>query len=125
MVNKPAPGRGKSDGKFAPTLDGTPVRNEILLGLPTNECESIFSQLTAVELRRHDVLHEPGEQIKFAYFPNSGLVFVLSVLSDGKSVEVGLTGKEGFIGIPLIVGLSSSPTRSVVQIDGAAFRISV
>jgi CRP-like cAMP-binding protein len=49
---------------------------------------------------------------------------VLSVLSDGKSVEVGLTGKEGFVGLPLVVGLSTSPTRTVIQIEGGGFRVS-
>jgi len=124
MVNKPAPNRGKSDGKFSPVVDGTPVKNEILLGLPAGECESIFSQLTSIELRTHDLLHEPGETIKFAYFLNSGLASVVSVLSDGKSVEVGLTGKEGFVGMPLVAGFSTSPTRTVVQIGGSALRVS-
>jgi CRP-like cAMP-binding protein len=44
-------------------------------------------------------------------------------MKDGKSVEVGLAGKEGFIGLPLIVGLSTSPTRVVAQVGGSAFRI--
>ena len=69
------------------------------------------------------VLHEPGEPIKFGYFLNSGLASVLTVLTEGKSVEVGLTGKEGFVGLPLIVGFSTSPTRTVIQIDATGFRI--
>jgi CRP-like cAMP-binding protein len=95
-----------------------------LLNLPAKECAAIFSKLAFLPNRIHDVLHEAGEPILFAYFINSGLASVLSVLSDGKSVEVGLTGKEGFVGLPLIVGLKSSPTRVVIQIEGSAFRIS-
>ncbi len=124
MVNRPALSRGKSDGKAAPMVDGTLVRNELLLSLPPEDCESIFSELTSVQLRTHEVLHEPGEAIGFAYFLNSGLASVLSVLSEGKSVEVGLTGKEGFVGLPLVVGLRTSPTRTVIQIEGAGFRVS-
>src|SRR5258708_37068168 len=124
MVNKPALSRGKSDGKSAPMVDGTLVRNELLLSLPPEDWESIFSELCAVQLRTHEVLHESGEPIRFAYFLNSGLASVLSVLSEGKSVEVGLTGKEGFVGLPLIVGLSTSPTRTVIQMEGAGFRVS-
>jgi CRP-like cAMP-binding protein len=48
---------------------------------------------------------------------------ILTVLAEGKSVEVGLTGKEGFVGLPLIVGFSSGPTQAVVQIAGTALRI--
>ena len=63
------------------------------------------------------VLHEPGEPIKFGYFLNSGMASVLTVLTEGKSVEVGLTGKDGFVGLPLIVGFSTSPTQAVIQIE--------
>jgi CRP-like cAMP-binding protein len=45
-------------------------------------------------------------------------------MSDGKSVEVGLTGKEGFVGLPLIVGFTTSASRVITQIAGSAFRIS-
>jgi CRP-like cAMP-binding protein len=116
--------RPKTDGHGPPMIDGSPVNNELLLNLPTKECAAIFSKLAFLPNRIHDVLHEAGEPILFAYFINSGLASVLSVLADGKSVEVGLTGKEGFVGLPLIVGLKSSPTRVVIQIEGSAFRIS-
>ena len=68
-------------------------------------------------------MHEPGEPIKFGYFLNTGMTSILTVLTEGKSVEVGLTGKDGFVGLPLIVGFSSGPTQAVVQIAGNAFRI--
>ena len=45
-------------------------------------------------------------------------------MADGKSVEVGLAGKEGFVGVPLLAGFSTSPSRVVMQVDGNAFRIS-
>jgi CRP-like cAMP-binding protein len=105
-------------------VEGNPVRNEILLGLPTPECNSILSELTFVELRSHDVLQDSEEEIKYAYFVDSGMVSVLSIMEDGKSVEVGLTGKEGCTGLPLAVGFRTSDTRAVVQIPGTAFRIS-
>ena len=48
---------------------------------------------------------------------------VLNVMADGKSVEVGLVGKEGFIGLPLMAGLHSSASRVVTQAQGTAYRI--
>lgn len=109
-----------------PTLliEGNIVRNELLLGLLGPECNSIFSQFTFVQLRLHDVLQETEETIKYAYFVDSGLVSILSVMQDGKSVEVGLTGKEGCTGLQLAVGFSTSDTRALVQVEGTAFRIS-
>jgi CRP-like cAMP-binding protein len=115
--------RPKSDGQASSTIDGQVVENEILLSLPAKERDQIFPQLTFLDLTTHVVLHEPGEPIKFGYFLNSGLASVLTVLSEGKSVEVGLTGQEGFVGLPLIIGFCSSPTRTVIQIAASGFRI--
>ena len=105
------------------TIDGIAAENELLRGLPFKESETIIPLLTFLRTSIHDVLHEPAEPIKFGYFMNSGLASILSVMEDGKSVEVGLTGKEGFVGCPLIVGLRTAPTRAVIQIEGSAFRI--
>lgn len=123
MANKTSLIRSKANGRRL-AVDGVPVENEILLNLPAEEQASIFPELVFVELRTHNVLHEAGEPIKFAYFMNGGLASVLSVMVDGKSVEVGLTGKEGFVGLPLIVGLITSPTVTLIQVEGSAFRIS-
>jgi CRP-like cAMP-binding protein len=54
---------------------------------------------------------------------NSGLASVLNVMPDGKTVEVGLSGREGFIGLPLVVGFGTSPTQVIVQISGTGFRV--
>jgi CRP-like cAMP-binding protein len=124
MAAKIARARQKSDGQSSSVIDGEGVQNEILLSLSSKERELIFPHLTFMELATHVVLHEPGEPIKFGYFLNSGLASVLTVLAEGKSVEVGLTGKEGFVGLPLLVGFSTSPTRTVIQIKATGFRIS-
>jgi CRP-like cAMP-binding protein len=99
------------------------VQNLILLGLPADESNSVFKKLELVELPTHSVLHEAGETIAYAYFINGGLASVLNVMTDGKSVEVGLAGKEGFIGLPLVVGLSTSPTQVIMQVAGSAYRM--
>lgn len=99
------------------------IQNKILLGLPRKERDSVWRKLEWVDLPTNTVLHEAGQSIKFGYFINSGLASILNVMSNGKSVEVGLTGKEGFVGTPLLVGFRSSPTRVVMQIAGSGFRI--
>src|SRR5437870_1162343 len=99
-----------SDGKTGAQIDGNLVNNKLLLDLPEKECSAIYPLLTYLPLRTHDILHEPGETLKYAYFVDSGMVSILSVMQDGKSVEVGLTGKEGFVGLPLIADFTTSPT---------------
>jgi CRP-like cAMP-binding protein len=70
-------------------------------------------------------MHEAGEVIKSAYFLNNGMGSVLTVLPDGKSVEVGLIGKEGFVGLPVVFGFKTRPLRVVVQADATAYRVDV
>jgi CRP-like cAMP-binding protein len=103
--------------------DGNHIYNEILLSLSAQDRESLLPKLELVRLKTHLVLHEPGDTLKSAYFCNTGLVSVLSVFEDGKSVEVGLIGKEGFVGVPLVAGFRTAATRAIAQIDGSAFRV--
>jgi CRP-like cAMP-binding protein len=105
------------------TIHRDSVHNEILLLLPKKEYQTVLAELSLVEMRARDVLNEIGEPINDCYFVNTGMVSILSVMSDGKSVEVGLTGKEGFVGLPMVVGLSSSATRAVTQVAGQVFRL--
>jgi CRP-like cAMP-binding protein len=102
---------------------GKSVRNRILLALPDNEYRSIRPGLEFLELPHHLGLYEPNRKIEFIYFPNSGLISLVVVMEDGKTVEVGVLGIEGFTGVPSIFGLLKSPIREVVQIAGDGFRI--
>jgi len=117
LPGKTFPMQPSSDG------DGNHIHNRILLGLPARELELLLPKLEFVRLKVHHVLHEPGDSLKSAYFPNSGLVSILSVFPDGKCVEVGLVGKEGFVGLPLVAGFRTANTRAIIQIEGSAFRI--
>ena len=99
------------------------IQNEILLGLPRKEGTSILSKSKFVPLPARTVLTEMSDPIEFCYFLNSGVVSIIHVMTDGKSVEVGLTGKEGFVGLPLIVGYGTSPTRAIIQIEATGYKI--
>ena len=102
--------------------DGNGISNSILLSLPAAERAQVFPKLEMVRLKLHQVVHEAGETIKSGYFVNTGLMSLLAVQPDGKTVEVGLIGNEGFVGLPLLVGYRSSPNRVVTQGDGDAYR---
>jgi CRP-like cAMP-binding protein len=99
------------------------IRNLILLGLPAKECDALWKSLEFVDLPTHTELHEAGEPIKFVYFIEDGLASVLTMMVDGKSVEVGLAGKEGFVGLPLVAGFSTSAMRVIMQVGGSGYRI--
>ncbi len=103
--------------------NGHEVHNKILLGLPNEESAEIISKLEFVSLPVRTVLNEAGLPIKDVFFMNDGLASILTTLADAKSVEVGLCGKEGFVGLPLVAGFSSSPTRALVQVAGSGFKM--
>jgi CRP-like cAMP-binding protein len=102
--------------------DGNAISSKILLHLSRNECQQLLPELELVRLKLHQVIIEAGETMKSGYFVNTGILSVLAVQPDGKSVEVGLIGNEGFLGLPLLVGYRTSPTRVVCQADGTAYR---
>ncbi len=99
------------------------IENAILLGLPRKELASVLSRSEILPLPARTILTEMAEPIEFCYFLNSGVASIIHVMTDGKSVEVGLTGKEGFVGLPLVVGYSTSPTRAIVQIKAKGYKI--
>lgn len=104
---------------------GKPVSNRILLSLPDSEYRAIRPALEFLDLPHHLSLYEPNRKIEFVYFPNRGLVSLVIVMEDGKTVEVAVLGKEGVAGIPSVFGLSRSLVREVVQIAGDGFRVKV
>jgi CRP-like cAMP-binding protein len=114
-----SPSSSKADG------DGHEVGNLILRGLPRSESSQLLPSLEFVRLKLHQVLHEVGETIRSGYFLNNGLGSVLTTQPNGKTVEVGLIGKEGFVGIPVIFGFKTSGLRVITQGDGTAYRVDI
>jgi CRP-like cAMP-binding protein len=105
--------------------DRREIGNLLLRNLPRAERSTLLPALEFVRLRLHQVLHEIGEVIKSGYFLNDGICSILTVQPDGESVEVGLIGKEGFVGLPVIFGFKTSALRMITQGDGTAYRIDV
>ena len=104
---------------------GKPVSNTILLSISDRDYSSLRPHLEYVSLPNHLVLHEAGGKLDFAYFPNRGLISLVVVMKDGRTVEAGIVGNEGFTATPAAVGLRRSPLQVVVQITGDGFRVEV
>ena len=102
---------------------GKPVINRLLLALPDSEFRSIRPALEFMDMPDHRSLYEPNRRIKFVYFPNRGLISLVILMNDAKTVEVAVLGNEGLAGVPAVFGLDRSPVREVVQISGDGFRV--
>src|SRR5271167_10245 len=105
------------------SVDGKPITNRVLLGVPDNEYEMLRPDLTHIDLPHHLSLHEPTQNIEFVYFPNRGMVSQVVVTKDGRTVEVGVVGSEGYVGAGLAAGMSRSSVREIIQIAGDGFRM--
>jgi CRP-like cAMP-binding protein len=102
---------------------GKPVSNRVLLSTPDNEYRLMRPYLKYIDLPSHLSLHEPTQTIEFVYFLNRGMVSQVVVTKDGRTVEVGVVGNEGYVGAGLAVGLSRSSVREVLQIAGDGFQL--
>jgi CRP-like cAMP-binding protein len=98
-----------------------PVRNRILAGLPRKEYARILRDLVRVTLKSGQVLDEPGGVSHSAYFLDTAIVSIVSLATDGTSIELSLVGGEGMIGLPIVLRSHGFPYRTVVQDPGIAW----
>jgi|ERR1700752_937441 len=104
------------------TIQPAPA-NRLLATLPKEEYERLLPLLKRITLTFGEVLYEPGDKIKYVYFPNDSIVSLLSALSARSSLEVGMVGNEGMAGLPIFMGVNTSRNRALVQGSGSAMRM--
>jgi CRP-like cAMP-binding protein len=99
------------------------VKNEILTALSKEELGRLVSRFEPFQLTHGLVLYEIGEQVRHVYFPNGALISLVTEMSDGKIVEVGLIGKDGMSGLTALMSEGTSPERAIVQIPDGGTRV--
>ena len=104
---------------------GNRLGNKILLSIPDNEYTLIRPHLEFLSMPHHLTLYESGRPLEFVHFPNAGMVSLVIATEDGKTVEVGEVGREGFAGIQAAVGINKNQVREIVQIAGDGFRVKI
>jgi len=114
-------------GADAPAVEPlTPVvwrRNRLLASLPEAEQERLGADLQLVDLELRQLLYEVGQPITDVYFPLDCVISVLTLLDGEVPIEVSTTGFEGMAGLPALLGVSTSNTRSLCQAPGQALRM--
>lgn len=105
------------------TAAGRPVRNTLLLRIPDEEFRSLDPHLKSVSLENAVCLEQEGGRIESVYFLNGGIGSMVVETRGGKSVEVGVVGREDMIGLPLVAGLDEFTHSVVVQVPGDGFRV--
>ena len=99
------------------------LQNRILSNLPEQELDDISPHIELLSLRQGEVLHEQNAPMRYVYFFNSGLDSTVAIMKNGESTEVAVSGKEGFVGASLMLGVNSTPYRALVQVSGETISI--
>jgi CRP-like cAMP-binding protein len=102
---------------------GRVVENRLLASLLPEERERLLTQMEHVRLPLGQTIIAPEDSIPYVYFPTGALLSLVSLMEDGRSVEAGVIGCEGMAGLPVVLGGGTTPMRSVVQIEGGAYRL--
>lgn len=100
-----------------------PVANSVLAALPRADYRRLLPALESVTLKFGDVLHESGAPIRYVYFPIKSVVCLLTTTESQRTVETGLVGYEGMVGVSLALGVDVSSVRAIVQGAGTAMRM--
>ncbi len=101
----------------------SPNKNHLLAALPTLEFERLLSTLELVQLPLGEMLYEPGQQMRHAYFPTTAIVSLHYVTESGASAETAGVGNEGVVGVALFMGGDTTSSSAVVQTAGYAYRL--
>ncbi len=101
----------------------SPVRNGLLAALPPEDLARLRPGLQPVELPSDQTLYPANGAVEAVMFVESGVASLLATLEDGEQVEVGVVGREGLIGLPLVLGDDRSLVEARVQQEGTALRM--
>ena len=99
------------------------IPNRLLATLPNKDYQELLPHLREVPLNFGDILYTPQDLINDVYFPNAGIISLIAGAKEQTSLEVGMVGNEGMVGINVFLGVNTSPNRGVVQGAGSALKL--
>lgn len=99
------------------------IANDLLAAVPRAAYKRLLPLLEPVALTYGQVLYEPKARIRHVYFPVDCLISLLTEVDQNRTLEVGMVGNEGMVGMPLAMGIDVSAVRLLVQGDGTALRM--
>jgi len=104
-------------------LQHIPIGNKMLAALPAQEYQRLADKLEPFDLKFGETIYKPNENINNVYFLNSGIVSFLTAIEKRSTLEVGLVGNEGMVGLSTFLGTTKSPNSAVVRATGIAWKM--
>lgn len=118
-------GGAMSSERAVSVKSSDPVVNRLIERLPRKERRGLLTGGTLMDLAVGDILCEPDQPYRHAYFPLTGFISLVETVRGHQSLEIGMIGNEGVLGATLVLGIGNAPLCGVVQGAGTALRISV
>lgn len=101
----------------------TRYRNRLLAALPSSELDRLSPLLEPIRLERRMVAYDPGRPISHVYFVETGVISIVSLMTDGSAIETATIGDEGMIGLPVFQGVDVVAEQAFVQVPGDGHRM--
>ncbi|WP_084439193.1 Crp/Fnr family transcriptional regulator [Sphingobium sp. TCM1] len=101
-----------------------PITNRLLLALPPATLARLTPEMELIQTESGAVIDHVNGLIQHLYFVNRGIVSMVKVMRDGRSVEVGAIGVEGITDSNALFGVDVAITETMVQVPGSALKIS-
>ncbi len=102
---------------------GNSASNSILAGLLATEYKRLLPKLEHVLLKRGEIVYRADQRIEAVYFPEDAVIAMIDSMDDGRTVEVGIIGREGIVGINIFLGGVVTPDKAIVLHSGGAMRM--
>ncbi len=99
-------------------------RNRLLLALPARNLKRLMPELEQIRCQYRQILMDADSSLDHVFFPDSGVVSVVAVYSDGNIIEMATIGREGCTGVQAAFGAKISSAQLLVQIPGSAAKMS-
>lgn len=96
--------------------------NRILDLLPKDEFARLLPYMERVELKKGEIVYLAGDEVQYTYFPEDGLLSLLSITETGATIEVAMVGREGIVGLPMLLR-NRIPYEVTVQFTTSALKI--
>ncbi len=109
--------------KIAHFKPAVAIANRLLAALPPDEYARLSARAESVSLPKNRILYEVGDVMHYAYFFKGGMTTLLAINEDGQTIEIGMVGNEGFIGIPIMCRIGVTTCRVMTLLPSPALKI--
>jgi CRP-like cAMP-binding protein len=99
------------------------LRNDILLQLPPGDRDTLLAEAERIRVPAGGTLARAGDDIASTYFPDAGVISVVSEMATGHQVAVAAVGREGLLGLGPLLSVPRYPHRLVAVVDSHGYRV--